>query len=128
MDYPNDKTVDLQAIFSTALNFNSDPEFAQPRNADTVTSNAIDSLQPIKANGGEWGDFWKGAAATTLNYALLKDATRSGLTSSSVQQSIREQGGAGEQRARQGPNMGTALLIGGGLVAVLLVAMVLRKG
>lgn len=74
---------DLGRNFGAALNIGADASYDQPRTAQTQTTNAIGSMQPIQDTGSGWSGFWQGALQTAVGYAIAKDAHKSGLTSSS---------------------------------------------
>jgi len=80
--------------WDTSAYFNSDPEYGGVRTSDSVTTNAIDSMQSIDNSSGSgwsgfWSDFGKGALSSVLNYSLAKDMaqTQAGL----AQQQVRSQ-------------------------------------
>jgi hypothetical protein len=121
--------LDLTDVFTAAATANSDPEYAQGRTTETVTSNAIDSMQPIGSDGGSWSDFWRGAAGTLLNYGITRDAVRNGVqpgAGGAVNQAGQPAQSAPAQSAGIAP--GTVLLIGGGLALVGVLVFALRKG
>jgi hypothetical protein len=62
----------------------TDSSFDQPRTADTVPSNATQSMQPITDASGGWGDFWRGTAQTLIQYGIQRDSVRNGVTAPAV--------------------------------------------
>lgn len=116
--------LDLSGVIEGAAAANSDPEFAQPRNAETITSNAADSMQPITTQGGGWGDFWSGVGNTVLNHAISRDSIKTNAEARAEEL----RAAAGATTAPQ-PQQGIPpmLLIGGGVLLVLLAFMAMKR-
>lgn len=73
--------MDLASMFGTALGVNADSSYSTPRTSDTATTDAVQSMQPVdNQTGGAFSDFWRGAAGALLNYAIVRDAARNGIT------------------------------------------------
>lgn len=106
---------------------NSDPEFAQPRFPETITSNAVDSLGPITTNqGGAWGDFFMKGTDKVLTAAIARDAARNAAASAAPASPYGTTGGAAAPAMPgTGPSAGFLLLIAG---VGLLGFMLARKG
>ena len=104
----------LSAAYDAALNFGSGNNFDIPRNADTQTSNAIQSSQPItQDNGGSWSGFWQNTIGSIVGYAAAKDAAQTRVNTGQVA----AQTAAVQQRTS---GNGMLMLAGLGFVAYLL--------
>lgn len=113
------------AWYDAASYFNSDPEYGGGRTSDSVTTNAIDSMQPIDSSGATgWGGFWQGFAKTATQYALAKDMATTNAALSRDQQTNKAEVAATvvALQNRQGftltPGMLIMLAVGGALVFV----------
>jgi hypothetical protein len=117
----------LGSIWNTAATANGDPEFAQPRTSQTATMNALQSAQPIdNGSGNAWSSWLKGVGDTLINYAVVKDITRtqaSVQTQAQLAQSQAAANAAVAQRAGAGLTISPGLLMMAGFgVLVFLVA------
>ncbi|HWP19770.1 MAG TPA: hypothetical protein VNO84_11625 [Burkholderiaceae bacterium] len=68
--------------WDTALTIGADPSYNTPRLAETQTTDALGSMQPIQDTGSAFSDFWGGVGSALqglLGYAIVKDAAKSGL-------------------------------------------------
>jgi hypothetical protein len=76
--------MNLAEAFGSALGINADNSYSTPRTSDTATTDAVQSMQPVdNQSGGAFGDFWGGAGGvlrSLLDYAVVRDAARHGIT------------------------------------------------
>lgn len=102
-------------VIDTAQGFGSGFEFDTPRNAETATSNAIQSSQPIDGNtGGSWGGFWQNTLGSITGYAVARDMQQRQVQNGSVA----VQNAAVQQRTS---GNGLLMLAGVGVLAFLLI-------
>lgn len=75
----------FSGMFDAAQNFGSGNNFDTSRTADTQTSNAIQSAQPItQDNGGSWSGFWQNTIGSIVGYAAAKDAAQTRVNTGQV--------------------------------------------
>lgn len=87
----------------------------------TVSTNAIQSSAPATGGGGSWSDFWQSAISGGLQYAVRKDAVKSGVALPAGVQPGTPYTVAGQQMGVSG--MSPTLMILGLVVVVAFVAM-----
>lgn len=109
----------LSDEWNAALGINIDDSYWTPRTADTVPSNALQTMQPIETNtGGGWSDFWKGTLQTVIGYSIAKDAAQSGVARPGQQYgqaAYPAQGGAYAAQRQPGGQVLTLALVGVGI-------------
>jgi hypothetical protein len=65
------------AIYGPALSIGADQSYVTPRSEESVTSNAVQAMQPVSndtSSWGQWGDFFKDTGKALVGYAIAKDA------------------------------------------------------
>lgn len=66
----------LSDVFGTAQGIGADQSYDQPRTSFSVPTNALQSMQPVESDGGDWGDFWRGTLGTVVGYAIANDVAK----------------------------------------------------
>lgn len=65
----------LDGVFSTAATMGSAPESNTANTADTVPSNALQSMDSVSDQGsGSWSGFWQDMLRGVTQYAVQRDA------------------------------------------------------
>lgn len=120
--------MNLAEAFGTALGINADGSYNTPRTSNTATADAVQSMQPVdNQSGGAFGDFWRGAASALLDYAIVRDAARHGITPTGQASPVVQMEPLPAQSGVQSSGMsGSALLLVAGVGAVV-VALIVAK-
>lgn len=69
----------LPDVFSTSMGIGSGSTYDTPRTGETVTTDAIQSMQPVTEADSGWSSFFRDMTKGVLGYSLQKDAVRSGV-------------------------------------------------
>lgn len=119
----------LPDVFNTSAGFGTGSTYDTPRHEDTVTSNALQSMQPVETVDTGWTSFFRDITKGIVGYSIQKDAVQSGVYRPAVPGQYQGQpGGQPGQVYRQPINNGgggggggnlLTLLILGGLVLAL---------
>lgn len=119
-DYTTAGGGSVQTLLDASVGINSGWAFDQPKSADTVPTNAIQSMAPVDASSsasdGSWGAFWRGVATSVVGTAQQVVAQKNGIVQPASTMPV----------VTPPPNPGRVLLLGALAVGVYLIAT--RKG
>jgi hypothetical protein len=65
--------------FAGADAINTDSTYAAPNGADTVPSNALQSMSPSNSVTSDWSGFFQNVLQGVVSYSIAKDAAQSGI-------------------------------------------------
>jgi hypothetical protein len=120
----------LQGIFDASAAAGARVGLGEQRTADTVTTDAIRTLTPVNTSGvgAQFGNFWAGVQGVLGNVAQIELQRYANKRIGQPGEQAPAPAAPAPAAASSGPKGSTMLLIGGGVLAVGLVAfLALRK-